>query len=187
MIILASASPRRKELLNLITDEFSVITAGIDEAINISDPAELVGTLALVKASAVFNCGHMHDTVIGADTVVFVNGKILGKPKDEEDAKRMIELISGRTHTVFTGVALVKEGFRDVRSAETRVTFDRLTDEETNSYIKSKDIYDKAGAYAVQGEAAKFISKIDGCFYNVMGLPVNVVYKMLKRAGESQA
>lgn len=184
MIILASASPRRKELLSLITNEFSAVSADIDENVKTDDPGELVCILALKKAQTVFNNGHSFDTVIGADTVVYIDGEILGKPRDKADARRMIELVSGNTHTVFTGIALIKGDYRDIRSAETRVTFDRLSEEEIENYLNSADIYDKAGAYAVQGEAAKFISKIDGCFYNVMGLPVNVLYKMLKRSDE---
>lgn len=182
MIILASGSPRRKELLNLIADEFTAITADIDEDLEISDPAELVCALAAIKANAVRMDGHKSDTVIGADTVVYIDGEILGKPKDEADARRMIKMMSSKTHSVFTGIALSKDDYRDIRFAETHVTFDKLTNEEIENYVKSIDIYDKAGAYAVQGDMAKFISKIDGCFYNVMGLPVNLLYKMLRRA-----
>lgn len=184
MIILASASPRRKELLSLLTDDFAVVAADVDEDVKTADPKELVRVLSLKKARAVSHAGHKQDTVIGCDTVVFVDGEILGKPRDKEDARRMIGLLSGNTHTVYTGVALIKDGYEDVCAEKTLVTFDKLSKEEIERYVESTDIYDKAGAYAVQGEAAKFISRIDGCFYNVMGLPVNTLYNMLKRAGD---
>lgn len=182
MIILATDSQRRKELFKLITGDFITVPADIDESFEIDYPEELVCYLAEQKARAVFENGHENDTVIGADTVVDIYGRILGKPKDKEEAREMLDLLVGSTHSVYTGVALVKKDYTDVCYEKTLVTFDRLTDEEKESYLDSDDIYDKAGAYAVQGEAAKYISKIYGCYYNVMGLPVNMVYKMLKRA-----
>lgn len=182
MIILASKSPRRKELFKLITDDFITASADIDESFEIEYPEELVCYLAEQKARAVFEDGHQDDIVIGADTVVDIYGQILGKPKDKENAREMIDMLSGSTHAVYTGVALIKDNYTDVCYEKTLVTFDRLSDEEKESYLNSADIYDKAGAYAVQGEAAKYISRIYGCYYNVMGLPVNTIYKMLKRS-----
>jgi septum formation protein len=181
MIVLASASPRRRELLALIEPAFDVVPSSVDETAGVPDPAQRVQRLAEKKAKHVAH-GRKHDIVIGADTVVWVCGRILEKPRDSADAKRMIRLLSGRTHTVYTGVCVISGGVAAEHCA-TDVTFDPLTEEEIDEYIRTEQVMDKAGAYAIQGAAARFVRGVDGCFFNVMGLPVNLLYHMLKRAG----
>ncbi len=180
MIILASASPRRKELLALIVEEYRVIPSNADETSNFKNARELVRFLAQKKAQNVAE-RYPKDTVIGADTVVEAAGEILGKPKDRADAERMIRLLSGRTHTVYTGLCVVNGAYIDADACATQVTFSAMTEEEIQVYIDTEDVMDKAGAYAIQGGAAKFVQKIDGCFFNVVGLPVSMLYRMLCR------
>ena len=178
-LILASASPRRKELLRHITPDFCVQMANADEQIEDTDCAHRVQMLALRKAEAI---GSQKDAiVIGADTLVYVEGEILGKPRDREDAARMLRLLSGRMHQVYTGVALLCGQQRKVFFEKTDVYFTSISEEELQSYLNQAHYLDKAGAYAIQSEAAKFISRIDGCYYNVMGLPVSKLYAALKQ------
>jgi septum formation protein len=121
--------------------------------------------------------------VLGADTIVVVEGEVLGKPVDAADAGRMLRRLSGRTHQVTTGVCLIGEDFEDVRCATTDVTFDRLTDSDISEYIAHGEPMDKAGAYAIQGIASRWICRLDGCYFNVVGLPVPLVYRMLRERG----
>ncbi len=179
MIILASASPRRRELLGLITGDFAVVVSDVDEASDITDPAELVRHLAERKASDVF-AQRQDDIVIGADTVVYIDGKILGKPADDAQARAMIGLLQGNTHVVHTGVCVLSAGAKSVKSCATEVTFAPMKQEEIDRYIAAGDVLDKAGAYAIQGNAAPFIERINGCFFNVVGLPLNMLYGMLQ-------
>lgn len=182
MLILASQSPRRKELLGLITPEFEIITADVDERIEDgTSPDNAVMSLALKKALAVaaFRPG---DTVIGADTVVAIDGIILGKPKDSEHAAEMLRMLAGKTHTVYTGVCIVRDGAETVFYEATDVTFTDMDEDEIAAYITTGEPFDKAGAYGVQGGAARFVSGIRGDFYNVMGLPVSALYRKLKAA-----
>jgi septum formation protein len=178
-IVLASKSPRRAELLGRLADSFDIEESRIEETGGETDPGTLVRSLAKEKAGDVF-VRNPDAVVIGADTVVYCAGKILGKPKDEADAREMLRAMAGRTHTVYTGVCVLAEGFSRTVSAKTAVTFDNLTDEEADEYIAAGDWADKAGAYAIQGAAGKHITRIDGDYYNVVGLPLNVLYKMLK-------
>jgi len=178
MLILASSSPRRRELLPLITDDFTVIPSDADERSDITDPGKLVMELAFRKAADVYS-GHPADTVIGADTVVYINGSILGKPADMADAEKMIKMLSGNTHTVFTGLCVMGPGGVKTDFCSTRVTFARMSDGDISNYLASENVLDKAGAYAAQGKAAQFIERIDGCFFNVVGLPVHLLYTML--------
>ncbi|MEG2360980.1 MAG: Maf family protein [Christensenella sp.] len=181
MIVLASASPRRKELLGLITQDFEVAVSGADESCDISQPREMVRALAIKKAEAVQKL-YAEDTIIGADTVVEVNGKVFGKPKSSEDARAMLTELAGRAHFVHTGVCVLR-GARCIAEAfTTRVVFCPLTSEEITDYLRQENVMDKAGAYAIQGSAAKFVTGIDGCFFNVVGLPISGVYRMLKEA-----
>lgn len=178
-VILASASPRRKELLHHIVPKFCVQTADTDEQIEDTDCAHRVQTLALRKAEAI---GPQADAVvIGADTLVYAGGEILGKPQDKEDAARMLRLLSGRMHQVYTGVALLCGAQKQVFFEKTDVYFAPISEAELQSYLAQADYMDKAGAYAIQSEAAKFITRIDGCYYNVMGLPVSKLYAALKQ------
>lgn len=179
-IVLASASPRRQELLAKITPEFTVCAADFDEsAVCEPTPALLVEALASGKCRAV--AAQFPDAlVIGCDTAVDVGGTVFGKPKTREDAFRMLRTLSGRTHLVHTGVCL-REGERSALFHETtHVTFQPLTDAEIDAYIATGDPFDKAGAYGVQNGACKFITRIEGCFFNVMGLPVARLYQALK-------
>ncbi len=181
MIVLASASPRRKELLSLITDDFIVVPSDLDETTDIKDARELVSFLAREKARDIAK-RYPDSTVIGADTVVVVGDEILGKPKDTDDARRMIELLSGSTHTVLTGVCVIKNGIEKTDVCKTAVTFNEISEAELEHFFQTEEVLDKAGAYAIQGGAAKFISKIDGCYFNIVGLPVSMVYQMLSGA-----
>ena len=118
--------------------------------------------------------------VLGADTIVVVRGQVLGKPGDRKDARRMLRLLSGRSHQVTTAVCLAGPGFEDARSETTRVTMRRLSEREIRDYVASGEPMDKAGAYAIQGLASRFVSRIEGCYFNVVGLPVPLVYRMLR-------
>lgn len=179
-LILASSSPRRKELLGLITPNFTVCAADVDErAVTAPTPAQLAGELGKCKCRAVAAL-HPADAVIGCDTVVDVDGQVLGKPRDRDDARRMIALLAGRSHLVHTGVCIRRGAWETAFTDTTRVTFAPLTQAEVEAYIATDEPYDKAGAYGVQGGAAKFVRRIEGCYFNVMGFPVPRVYEALK-------
>ena len=199
-IILASASPRRKELLEQIGIEFEICPAKGEELITKTAPYEVVMELSKQKAEEIasmvlsFNESHKEITtptdvlVIGADTVVAHEGKILGKPKDEEDAKRMLRSLSGNTHSVFTGVTFVlidKEGRGGevVFYEKTDVTMHTMSELEIERYVATGEPMDKAGAYGIQGKCAIYIEKIVGDYNNVVGLPISRVYQELKKIG----
>jgi septum formation protein len=180
-IILASRSPRRAELLAAAGFAFEVLAADVDEApLDVEDPAEYVERLAIEKARAVFAM-RPGARVLGADTTVTIDGEILGKPIDAADATRMLRLLSGRPHLVHTGVALVSD--RGIQSGvdTTRVWFEVMTDEDISWYVATGEPVDRAGAYAIQGYAARFIPRIEGSYSNVVGLPVAMVSSILKR------
>ena len=172
-LILASGSPRRLELLKLITEDFTVIPADCEEHLDNSlSPHEAVKALACQKAEFVSE-RYPEQTVIGADTTVFCGNMSLGKPKDAADAKLMLNTLSGKIHSVITAVAVAKGGkILKAFSEETQVEFYPLSEKETDEYIKSGEPMDKAGAYGIQGKGALLIKRINGDYYNVMGLPV---------------
>lgn len=172
-IILASASPRRRELISLICDEVIIRPAECDETLpyNIGAKAA-VEYLAEIKNRAARELSSEEDIVISADTVVSVDDKILGKPVDKDDARRMISLLSGRIHQVYTGVTVSKGAFSVTFSEKTDVEFYPLTDEEIEKYISTEEPYDKAGAYGIQGKASLLVKGISGDYFNVVGLPV---------------
>ena len=178
MIILASQSPRRQELLKLITSDFEIKVSNVDETLpDKITPKEAVMYLSKIKAEP-FADGD--DIVIGADTVVALDGKILGKPKSEENAKEMLRFLSGRTHSVFTGVTRASDKKTKTFAVETKVKFFELTNEEIDAYIKTKEPFDKAGAYGIQGYGSLLVEKIDGDYFNVVGLPVSTLARELK-------
>ena len=190
-IILASGSPRRKELLSLITKEYCVKVSDCDETLSGTEtPDEAVRALAYRKAMAVGKELSAKEPdkkflIIGADTVVSLSGRIIGKPVDEEDAKRMLTDLSGRTHEVFTGVCILladNGGVREYGAFEekTEVHFTDITSEEIRSYVNSGEPMDKAGAYGIQGYGARFIDGISGDYFNVVGLPVARLYQSIK-------
>lgn len=182
-LVLASQSPRRAELLRAAGIDFDVIVADVDETVQPGEPPDAyVRRLAEAKARAV--AARVGDRpVLGADTTVVVDGKILGKPADEADAWRMLRLLAGRTHQVMTGVSLVIRTRAATEVAVTDVEFAPLSDEEIDWYIASGEPMDKAGAYAVQGLASRFVTRLDGSYSNVVGLPVALVYAMCVAAG----
>jgi septum formation protein len=183
MLVLASASPRRRELLHNAGFEFTVQPANVPELLLEGETAgEFVERLAREKALTVFQ-QRPHDLVLGADTIVVVEGAILGKPQDAEDALRMLQKLSGRTHQVTTGICLTGAGFSDTRSATTSVSMAPLSDHDIRCYIASGEAFDKAGAYAIQGMASRWISRIEGDYFNVVGLPVSLLYRMLRAHG----
>jgi septum formation protein len=189
MLILASGSPRRHELLSQTGLKFTVAAANINEDLLPNEAAAAyVQRLAEEKAQAVWNLHRSTDTpedpliVLGADTCVVCDGQILGKPIDTADARRMLTLLSGRTHAVLTGVAAVTGG-KIVRDVEiTQVTFNQLNDAEIARYISDGEPLDKAGAYAIQGYAARWIPRIEGCYFNVVGLPIARTIALLAEA-----
>lgn len=184
MIYLASGSPRRRELLTQIGCSFEVVKSDADEIMDDAlSPAELVKANAASKAQAVASKLETSAAVLGADTVVALDGKIFGKPLDEADAARMLRALSGKKHEVYTGLAFVVNGETYMAAEGTLVEFRELTDEEIAEYIATGEPMDKAGAYAVQGFAAKFIPCIEGSFSNVVGLPLAAVDSLARKAG----
>jgi septum formation protein len=183
-LILASASPRRRELLAQVGFSFEVIPAHIPEdPLADEDPIAYVTRLAREKAQAVYNgLGDPDAVVLGADTSVTLDNHILGKPEDSADAARMLRLLSGRTHRVITGVAAVSAKTTEVAAEVTAVRFLTLSDEEIAAYIASGEPMDKAGAYAIQGRAARWIPRVEGCYFNVVGLPLALVTTLLEVA-----
>jgi septum formation protein len=182
-LILASQSPRRKELLAVLGYEFSVVPSSIDETPSPGEtPETYVARVARDKgmevASRVSN-----SIVLSADTVVTIDNEILGKPSDKDDALRMLRKLSGREHSVYTAVTLINqpkhETFENIE--RTRVWFKAMTDDEILDYIHRENVFDKAGAYAIQGYAGVYIPKIDGNYFNVMGLPLPLVHDLLCR------
>ena len=184
-LILASGSPRRKELLERMGLTFTVKTADIDETLVPGlSAAEQVKRLSRRKAGAVARMTADKDAVIlSADTVVVLDGKILGKPRDKADAARMLLALSGRSHRVLTGVTVLSGADMETRCEETEVYFRPLSQGEIDAYIATGEPMDKAGAYGIQGYAALFVEKLVGDYYNVMGLPVCSAALMLRRAG----
>lgn len=179
-IILASASPRRKELLTLAGVNFTVEVADADETLEDGvTPDEAVKQLAEIKARAVFE-QHADSIVIGADTVVAVDGKILGKPKNYEEASEMLNILSGRKHFVFTGVCLMSQEKTTVFCQKTAVEFYPLSQNEIDEYIASNDCYDKAGGYGIQTNGCVLVKGIEGDYFNVVGLPVAETVRALK-------
>jgi len=194
MIVLASASPRRQELLRNAGIPFSVQPADIDERpLAGESPRACAERLARGKALAVFQSRQL-DYVLGADTIVVVRDTILGKPRDKDDAARMLRMLSGRTHEVITGVCVAEpvaggqwsaasNGNAPTASESTLVTMGQLSDEEIRDYVATGEPMDKAGAYAIQGMASRWIPRIEGDYSNVVGLPVALVYRVLRELG----
>lgn len=184
MLVLASASPRRRELLTQAGYTFRVHPADVNEdALAGEDPIAYVTRLAREKAEAVFRELAGEDeglAVLGADTTVTIDGQILAKPQDEADAARMLRLLSGRSHRVMTGVALATTAGTEVAAEVTAVRFLTLSAAEIADYVTTGEPMDKAGAYAIQGRAACWIPRIEGCYFNVVGLPVALVTQMLE-------
>lgn len=179
MLILASKSPRRRELLSLITKDFEIKSADVDETLPQGiTPDKAVEYLSKIKAQP-FDNGV--DTIIGADTVVAVDNKILGKPADRKQAFDMLKMLSGRYHSVFTGVTVISPKGTVTFSVETKVKFFELSDDEINTYIATGECDDKAGAYGIQGKGSLLVEKIDGDYFNVVGLPVSLLNKQLEQ------
>lgn len=185
-IILASQSPRRRELLTQIGLKFEVIPSTVEEVITSANPVEVVQELAQQKARDVAEVAGREMAkdsllVIGADTIVVYEGKILGKPEDKEDAVRMLTMLQGKEHSVYTGVALLSGEQEIVYAEETRVQMCPMTPEEILWYVNTGEPMDKAGAYGIQGLCARFIRQIQGDYNNVVGLPVGRIYQELKK------
>ncbi|EEM15162.1 MULTISPECIES: Maf family protein [Bacillus] len=180
-LILASGSPRRKELLELAGVPFEIVVSEIEETIGAySSPADIVMSLALQKASAVVE-NQEDSVVLGADTIVTYESRILGKPKDEAEAKEILQLLSGKTHEVYTGVALISKEKTVTFYERTEVTFWELTEEEVDAYIATKEPLDKAGSYGIQGKGSIFVQHIQGDYYSVVGLPIARLVRELKQ------
>ena len=171
MIILASASPRRKELIKMLTNDFIVIPSDVDESIIHTEPHALPAELSKLKAYSIFS-SYPNDTVIACDTIVILDGKIMGKPKSKEDAKRMLQELSNRKHVVISGYTYINKEKEITRTVRTYVYFNKLSEETIDAYIKSGSPMDKAGAYGIQDEEFNLVNHIEGSFYNVVGFPV---------------
>ena len=171
-IILASASPRRQELIKMITKDIIVNPCDCDETIKSGLVGrEIAEYLSKIKGEAVKE-EFKNDIIVSADTIVCLNDNVLGKPKSREDAFLMLRALSGNTHSVFTGVTIIKGEKQKTFSQETKVTFYHLSDEEIYEYIDSGDVYDKAGSYGIQGKGGLLVKGIEGDYFNVVGLPV---------------
>lgn len=194
-LILASGSPRRKELLEQIGARFEILSAKGEEVIIGTEPSRVVMELSKQKAEEIAGRyreelgaeAERRTVILGADTVVVYGNQILGKPKDESEAVRMLQRLSGNTHSVFTGVTLIIDrGEKQEKHsfyAETRVTMYPMTEKEIYAYVESGEPMDKAGSYAIQGKGAAYIEKIEGDYNNVVGLPVSLVYRNLVKSG----
>jgi septum formation protein len=184
-IILASASPRRKELLELIGLQFKIDPGDYKENMNLKlSPHEIARALSLEKAKSVAE-KYNNAIIIAADTFVIIRGQLLGKPHTEDEAKRMLVLLDGATHSVITGFTILDTdtGRKISRSVETKVTFRKLTEKEIDAYVKTKEPLDKAGAYAIQGLGSILVKKIEGDYFNVIGLPLCPLVECLVEFG----
>jgi nucleoside triphosphate pyrophosphatase len=180
MLVLASKSPRRRELLLAAGIDCEVVEVDVEETLErLEPPGDHVRRLATEKAAAGF-ARHPDRVVLAADTIVLVSGEIMGKPRDDRDATRMLRILSGREHEVLTGVALVSKRQTVVEVARSRVWFSPLSEREIADYVASGEPRDKAGAYAIQGRGSRFVDRIQGSYSNVVGLPVALVYRLLK-------
>lgn len=178
-LVLASQSPRRRELLAIAGFHFSVRARPVEEVRRAGErPVDYARRLAQDKAEAVRE--QPGEVVLGADTIVVVDDHVLEKPVDAEDAGSMLQLLSGREHTVITGICLLHERSVIVDHSATQVRFAPLSDSEIAEYVASGEPFDKAGAYAIQGLASKFVENVEGCYFNVMGLPLSLVYRHWK-------
>jgi septum formation protein len=185
-LILASTSPRRAQILKEAGLTFSVLSSAVDETpLPDETPQQLVQRLADAKAELVAARTVGPAIVIAADTVVTLDGNILGKPKSTEDARRMLEQLSGRTHAVLTGVSVIRLPDMERRqfAESTLVHFDQILGEEILRYLATEEPYDKAGAYAIQGRAGRYIPRIEGCYFNVVGLPLSRVFTAIQELG----
>jgi septum formation protein len=186
-IVLASASPRRQELLKRLTKNFEIIVSNFDENSIKYDGnvCDYVCTLAQKKAEDILSQVQEHSLIIGCDTIVFYEGEILGKPTDEQQAFSMLKMLSNNTHYVYSAIVLIDSRSNEIKKACvcTEVKFMNLTDEIINEYISSREPFDKAGAYGIQGKGAVFVESIKGCYYNVVGLSINRLYLMFKEMG----
>jgi len=191
MIILASSSPRRRELLKQAGFDFTVESADINEDSQPGEaPAKYVQRLAVEKAQAVWDRHKAEDdtadpiTVLGADTTVVLDGEILGKPANQAEARHMLEKLAGRTHQVMTGVAAITRNTVVSDVEITQVFFDLINEDELAHYLATGEPLDKAGAYGIQGYAARWIPRVEGCYFNVMGLPISRTIALLAKARE---
>ncbi|MCH5278609.1 MAG: septum formation inhibitor Maf [Christensenellaceae bacterium] len=187
-LVLASGSQRRRELLTMCGYDFDIVVSDADESITETDPEKLVSALALRKASEVYSRLHgenMDDelVVVGSDTVVSFDGCIIGKPKDERDAVRILTMLSGKTHHVYTGVAVITAEQVQIECDVTEVTFKELSESEIEAYVASGEPMDKAGAYGIQGSFGMFVERIAGNYFTVIGMPLPRLYRMLKSVG----
>jgi septum formation protein len=186
-IVLASASPRRQELLKRLTKNFKIIVSNFDEnSIKYNgNVCDYVCTLAEKKAEDVLGKVQDHSLIIGCDTIVFYEGKILGKPVDDQDAFSMLRMLSNNTHYVYSAIVLIDSFNKEIKKTCvcTEVKFMNLTDDAIKEYINSREPFDKAGAYGIQDKGAVFVESIKGCYYNVVGLSINRLYLMLKEMG----
>lgn len=179
MLILASASPRRQELLGTLGLPFVVRPQNCPEHSDAQDPAQYVVEIALQKAKAAAAGAQPGDIVLGADTIVCLEGAILGKPRDGQDAARMLQALSGKTHGVYTGLALLRDGQALTHCQHTRVTFYPLTPAQIDWYVSTGEPLDKAGAYGIQGLGGLLVQEISGDYYNVIGLPIAPLARLL--------
>lgn len=188
-LILASGSQRRRELMTMCGYDYEIMVSNADESIAEQDPHEFVSKLAERKAVEVFerysmlSGGETEICVVGADTIVVYNDEIIGKPTDKEDAERILKTLSGQTHVVYTGVAVVTAQGVQCEVSRSEVTFCTLTDAEIRDYIRSGEPMDKAGAYGIQGAFGMFVERINGNYFTIIGMPLPVLYRMLKNIG----
>ena len=182
-LVLASASPRRQELLAQLGIAFTVLPSHIPEEHPAAPPTEAIAAVALAKARAVALRLSADAVVLGADTEVVLDGRLLGKPRDAADAARILRELRGRDHEVITGVALVASGREEATAVTTRVTMRDYSDAEIEAYVATGEPLDKAGAYGVQGLGASLVAQVDGCLTNVVGLPISTTRHLLERWG----
>lgn len=182
-IILGSTSPRRKEILNFFTLPFEQIGPDFDEKSLpfLDDPAAFVNALATGKAKSLSN-KYPNRTILTADTIVYMDGQVLGKPENESEMIAMLQALSGRWHSVWTGVCIQCQKGSFCQAEETRVLCNKTTPDELHRYMRSHALFDKAGSYAIQKSGSILVNKIDGCYHNVCGLPINALTAMLKHA-----
>lgn len=182
-LILASKSPRRHELMEKLGHPFRILTADTDESICPCPPERMVSELAKRKAEAVAQMCGTNAWVLGIDTIVVHRGEVFGKPKDAQDARRMLDCLQGDVHEVYTGMHLIDNGTGHTASYVelTKVFVDPISNEEIDAYISTEEPMDKAGAYGIQGMFAAYIARIEGCYYSVMGLPISALRKMLEK------